>query len=61
MNGMLTRPDGKKIPIGYIPNGSVGATAYETGSYGVEGALNTIVARTVTKITAIEVLADTDD
>ena len=55
------RPDGKSLPVGYIPNGSGGMMSYETGSYGVEGALNTIVSRTVTKMTVIEAMVDTDD
>ena len=60
-NGMLTRPDGAKLPCGYIPNGSGNMTATETGVYSVEDSLDTIVARTVTKLSAIECMADHED
>ena len=61
IGGMLSRSDGMKLPCGYIPNGSGGATAYETGVYSFEDAMDTIVARTVIKMTAIESLADHED
>jgi len=59
--GMLTRKDGLKIPCGYIPNGSGGLMGLETGIYTVDDALDTRVARTCTKLGAIECLSDTED
>ena len=59
--GMLTNPSGLKLPCAYIPNGSGGMIGYDTGIYTVEDALDTIVARTATKMGAVECLADTED
>ena len=56
--GMLSREDGLKVPVGYIPNGSFGKLAFESGVYDINMALDTIIAATVTKMSAIECLSD---
>ena len=60
VNGMLARKDGIKVPLGYIPNGSGGLAAIESGVYNLDMALDTIIKGTVTKFNVIECIADVD-
>jgi len=58
--GMLSRKDGLKVPVGYIPNGSGGVTAIEAGVFNLEMALDVIIKGMVTRQSAMEIIADDD-
>ena len=45
INGMLARRDGKKIPIGMIPNGSGNDTCRSIGAGQLDQALDYLCAR----------------
>lgn len=49
VNGMLARPDKKRLPIGLIPNGSGNSLCYSIGIQNVDDALDYIVAGTAAK------------
>lgn len=61
VNGMMTRKDGKKLPIAIIPNGSGNWMATLLGIFDVEMAIDTLVAKTVAKFSVLECLADADN
>lgn len=61
VNGMLARPDKKKIPIGLVPNGSGNDTTTSLGVMNVEDALNNIVNAEVTEIDTVRCLIDHDE
>jgi diacylglycerol kinase family enzyme len=58
VNGMLHRTDGKRVPIGLVPNGSGNDVPKTLGFSYVEGALDAIVNRTVIQADLYKVLAD---
>ena len=58
MNGMMARPDGKRLPIGLIPNGSGNDIAHSLGVDDLETALNAIVKAQVIKSDAYRVMTD---
>ena len=55
---MMARPDGKRLPIGVIPNGSGNDTAHSIGVVDVETALNTIITGQVIKTDTYRVMID---
>ena len=61
VSGMLSREDGKRLPVGCIPNGSGNYLCLELGIFDVDGALDTIVARCTAKFNVIECLADLEN
>ena len=61
VNGMLARPDKKKIPIGLIPNGSGNDTCSAIGVMNLEDALNYIVSAEVLAIDTVRCLIDHDE
>ncbi len=61
VNGMLARPDKKKIPIGLIPNGSGNDTCSAIGVMNLEDALNYIVNAEVLPIDTVRCLIDHDE
>ena len=58
INGMLARPDGKKLPLGFIPNGSGNDLCTSLGMLNLQDALDYIVSKTVAKFDVIKVMAD---
>ena len=58
INGMLARTDGKRLPVGFIPNGSGNDLCNSLGIMNVQDALDYIVSRMVMKFDVIRVLAD---
>jgi len=58
LNGMLARPDGRRIPFGMIPNGSGNDTCSSMGIFTLDHALDYIVNRTVTPIDTVRCLVD---
>jgi diacylglycerol kinase family enzyme len=60
-NGMLARPDGKKLPIGMIPNGSGNDTCHSIGVVSLDHALDYICAREVVSVDTIRCLIDVDN
>ena len=61
VNGMLARTDGKRLPVGFIPNGSTNWHGVMLGTFTVEMALDAIINRTVSQFSVMECLADLDD
>lgn len=61
VNGMLLREDGKKIPVGVIPNGSGNCGASGVGIRDTDMALETIKAATVLKHDITRLMLDTED
>ena len=57
---MMTRADGVRIPIGFIPNGSGNTVCYMLGIESVDEALDTVVAATVSKFDVTRVLGDAE-
>jgi len=43
LNGMMARPDGQRVPLGAIPNGSGNQWCYTLGIESAEEALDTII------------------
>lgn len=60
VNGMLARPDGKKIPIGMVPNGSGNDTPHSIGIESLDHALDYLVNREVVSIDTIRCLMDVE-
>lgn len=58
INGMLARKDGKKIPIGMIPNGSGNDTLRSLGADQLDQALDYICSRQVIKIDTTRAMLD---
>ena len=62
VNGLLMRPDGRKIPVGFLPNGSgddcCGNLGLDTGD--IQTALKFILAGQTIKIDAVRALLDYD-
>ena len=61
VNGMLARGDGKRVPLGFIPNGSTNWQAVMLGTFTVDMALDAIIARTVSPFSVLECLVDRED
>ena len=57
-NGMMARPDGYRLPLGVIPNGSGNEWAYTLGIESAEEAIDTLIAATVIKADSVRVLTD---
>jgi diacylglycerol kinase family enzyme len=57
---MLARPDGKKIPIGMVPNGSGNDTPHSIGVESLDHALDYLVNREVVSIDTIRCLIDVE-
>lgn len=60
INGLLQRPDGKKIPIALVPNGSGNDTCHTLGISTIEQALAWIVKGETVKIDVNRVLMDAE-
>jgi diacylglycerol kinase (ATP) len=60
VNGMLARPDGIKLPIGMIPNGSGNDTCHSIGVETIDHALDYICAREVVSVDTIRCLIDVE-
>jgi len=58
VNGMLARPDGLKLPIGMIPNGSGNDTCSSMGVITLDHALDYIVGREVVQVDTVRCLID---
>ena len=58
LNGMMARHDGKRLPLGVIPNGLRNDTAYSLGVVDLETAINTIVKGQVIKTDCYRVMTD---
>jgi len=61
LNGMMARPDGQRVPLGAIPNGSGNQWCYTLGIESAEEALDTIIQAHVVKADTIRVLTDTEN
>jgi len=61
MNGMMARPDGKRLPIAVVPNGSGNDTAHSVGVVDVETALNTLIRGQVIKTDTYRVMTDKEN
>ena len=57
-NGMMARHDGKRLPLGVIPNGSGNDTAHSLGVVDLDTAINTIVKGQVIKTDCYRVMTD---
>lgn len=60
VNGMLSRPDGKKLPVGLIPNGSGNDTTNSLGVMNLHDALEYIACGEVIKADTVSILLDHD-
>ena len=60
-NGMMARPDGVRLPLGVVPNGSGNCWAYTLGIENPDEALDTLIAATVLKADSVRVLADVEN
>ena len=60
VNGMLARPDKKKVPIGMIPNGSGNDTCTSIGVMNLQDALDNIVNAEVLALDTVRCLIDHD-
>ena len=58
VNGMLQRPDGQRLPVSFVPNGSGNDLVGCLGVKSVEQALNWLVKGDVVKMDANKVLMD---
>jgi len=61
VNGMLERPDGLKVPIGIIPNGSGNAGAGGLGILNMKQAFEAIKSKTVIKHDVFRTIIDTEN
>ena len=61
VNGMLHRADGKKIPVGFIPNGSGNDTLRSLSVFDVNQALDYIVKGDLVKLDLTRVLMDREE
>ena len=61
INGMLARPDGKKLPIAMIPNGSGNDLCTSIGIMNLNDALDYIVQATAVRFDTIKVMCDYED
>jgi len=60
-NGMMARPDGYRLPLSVIPNGSGNTWAYSLGIESPDEALDTLITATVIKTDSVRLLADTEN
>ena len=58
LNGMMARQDGKRLPLGVIPNGSGNDIAHSLGVVDLETAMSTIVKGQVIKTDTYRVMTD---
>jgi len=61
INGMLMRKDGKKLPIGLIPNGSGNDLCNSFHLKTLEDALDAICNKSILSIDSVRVLVDRED
>lgn len=58
VNGMLSRLDKKRLPIGYLPNGSGNDGLWSFGVGSIEKALDFIVKGDIVKVDVTKVIMD---
>lgn len=61
VNGMLARPDGKRLPVGFLPNGSGNDTLRTVGVLTLDEGLDLICNREVTSVDTLEVVCDSEN
>lgn len=61
VNGMLARADGKKIAVGFLPNGSGNDTLRSFEVYTLDSALDLICNGEVTHIDTVKFCLDAED
>ena len=58
VNGMLQRPDKRRIPVAYIPNGSGNDTLRSVGVISIEKALDYIIKGDIIKVDVTKLVMD---